>query len=599
LSARPFLARLAADAGRPEGAERLRRALEGDAIAAAAIATPGLELAWHAAAGAEAPGSARVICVIDGSIFGLEDLAAELDVDGDEATVLARAYERLGEAVLDRVHGAFAVFLWDREARTGLVARDQLGGRPVHHRPNGSGHIVGSEVRDLLALSTNPPEPDRVAIAHWLARRPAPDERTLFTGVSRLRAGHLIRLGNGRADTWRWWEPRYSDPQAIGREDAAGMLRDAMAGAVARALRGAAAPGIMLSGGLDSACVAGFADSLRAPARAYSQVFPAHPRIDESQSIEVLTRRYGLAGHTLSYAGGSALAAADEYARAWALPPSSPNWFVWEPLYDLAREDGVDVMLDGEGGDELFGCSPRLLADLLKSARVRELVSQARRIPGMGPDPRPRRIMRAISLYGVRAVLPRALHARLRQLRRTGGAMTPWLSPDARALLGSDAEQDAWKALAGPRWWAALTFSLVEAPDRMGAQDEAGRSGGRNGFDVAHPWRDLKLVELMLSLPPQLSFDPDLDRPLARAAVRGMLPESVRLSGHKPFFNELLDQALAGADADELSEVLGDPGGAVAWALRPGGLAAITSPSRSLVIWRIASASLWARRVFG
>ena len=598
MRTRPFLARFAADAGRREDAERLRVSLE-RTTTAAATATAGLELAWSAPADSEPPGTQRVLCLIDGSVEGLDVLGAELEIDGDEATVLGLAYERMGAAVLDRVRGPFAVLLWDRQTRTGVVARDQLGGRPVHWRSEGRGYLVGSEVRDLIAVSGGRPEPDRIALASWLARRPFPDARTLFAGTSRLQAGRLIRLSDGRAEVHRWWEPRYREPQAIGFEDAALQLRGAMVTAVERALRRAERPAIMLSGGLDSACVAGLARKSGTPVPAYSQVFPSHPRIDESQAIDALESGLEIPVRRLTFAGGSALAAADEYMRAWALPPSSPNWFVWAPLYELARQERVDVLLDGEGGDELFGCSPRLLGDLLLAGRIAELIAQARRIPGMGSEPSPRRVMRAVTHYGARAALPPTLHAGLRRLRNRGQTTTPWLSDEARALVGRAPYQDAWKALAGPRWWASLAFSLVDAPDRMAAHDEADRAGGGDGFDAAHPWRDLTLVELMLSLPPQLSFDPEHDRPLAREAVRGVIPESVRLSDEKPFFNELLDGAFAGPDVGALDRVLRDPGDALTWALRPGELGVIAGPAWSLVRWRVATASLWAKQMFG
>jgi hypothetical protein len=183
-------------------------------------------------------------------------------------------------------------------------------------------------------------------------------------------------------------------------------------------------------------------------------------------------------------------------------------------------------------------------------------------------------------------------------VRTRGRPVAAWLTDEARDLLDPAAGQDAWKTLPGPRWWASLAFALVDGPDRMAAQDEGGRAGGPGGFEVAHPWRDLGLVELMLSLPPQLSFDPGHDRPLAREAARGLIPERVRLSDRKPFFNELLDDALAGSDADGLGPLLRNPGEALAWALRPGELDLIGGPARSLVRWRVATASLWARRMF-
>ena len=62
------------------------------------------------------------------------------------------------------------------------------------------------------------------------------------------------------------------------------------------------------------------------------------------------------------------LAPALEHIDRWSLPPVTPNLFVWRPVMARARELGVDVMLDGEGGDELFGFAPYLIADMLRAA---------------------------------------------------------------------------------------------------------------------------------------------------------------------------------------------------------------------------------------
>jgi hypothetical protein len=128
----------------------------------------------------------------------------------------------------------------------------------------------------------------------------------------------------------------------------------------------------------------------------------------------------------------------------------------------------------------------------------------------------------------------------------------------------------------------------------MGAQDEVGRSGGPNGFVAAHPWRDLTLVNLMLSFPPELNFDPRFDRPLAREAVRGLIPESVRLSLEKPFFNALLDDAFAGPDRLGLDELLRTLPEAVSWAVAPNGLNHPSGRIRSLLQWRVATLAIWA-----
>ncbi len=259
-------------------------------------------------------------------------------------------------------------------------------------------------------------------------------------------------------------------------------------------------------------------------------------------------------------------------------------------------------MLDGEGGDELFGCSPYLLADLLRTGRLLKLIGQARAIPGMGRSPRPRRVVRGLSHYALRGALPPWLHAWGRRLRSPrqppGSAVAVRCAAD---LLEPGSARDAWKRLQGPRWWAFLAFALVDGPDRMAAQDEMRRAATLASLDLVHPWRDLDLIELVLGLPPELNFDAVHDRPLARAAMSGVIPDGVRLADEKPFFNVLLDEALEGADGPGLAAILAEPPEAVAWALRANAREELRvgGGTRSLDAWRVATASLWARAVFG
>ncbi len=194
-----------------------------------------------------------------------------------------------------------------------------------------------------------------------------------------------------------------------------------------------------------------------------------------------------------------------------------------------------------------------------------------------------------------------SLHAQLRRLRNRADEMdgqTPWLTggspPFARCGLGPRRVEVAGRT----------TLVGVACVRARGGAGSPGRRGGersrrrarrlRGGSPVARS----ALVELMLSLPPELSFDPQLDRPLARAAARGLIPERVRLSEDKPIFNRLLDDALTKTDSAELAHLLGDLPEAIAWALDPRGLAEIHGPARSLVTWRAATSALWTRVQF-
>jgi asparagine synthase (glutamine-hydrolysing) len=499
--------------------------------------------------------------------------------------------------VAERLGGEFALAVWDRERGTGLLARDRLGSRPLFLAERGGALLFASEVRNLLALLPSRPAPDGLAVAHWLDRSPAPGARTLYAGVGALPGGHAVVLGGGGWHRRRFFEPRPRAPLAIAAPEAAAAIRSALGGAVDRALAGAARPGLMLSGGLDSAAVAAAGARARPgdPPVAYSGVFPTHPAIDESDRIARVRERLGLRGVELELGDGSALEADEEFQRTWELPSVTPNRFVWRPLLERAAADGVDVLLDGEGGDELFGCARYLVADRLRHARILAAARTARRLPGMGARPRPRWIGRALVVYGVRGALPRAFHERLRAARGHRDR-APWLAAEI------DGGRWDWKRRGGPRWWAQLASSLWD--DRIGAADQARREAAMNGIEARHPLRDPELIELVLGLPPELGFDPELDRPLLRRALAGELPEETLGDTRKPFFNALACAAMTGPDLSRLRELLREPHPELAARVHADAVSALVAgagsgaapPGWEVDLWRLATLESWLRR---
>jgi asparagine synthase (glutamine-hydrolysing) len=550
------------------------------------------------AAGGQARADGRIACAIDGRVR-TDALARSLGLDPAlaPARLVAEGHRLLGAGVAERLGGEFALAVWDRERGTGLLARDRLGARPLFLAERGGALLFASEVRNLLALLPARPAPDGLALAHWLDRSPAPDGRTLFAGIRALPGGGAVVLEDGRWREARSFRPRPRTPVPLATGEAAAAIRRALGAGVERALAGAERPGLMLSGGLDSAAVAAAAVASPGAARpvAYSGVFPAHPAVDESDRIARVRERLGLDGVAMALGCGSALDAADEFQRAWELPPVTPNRFVWRPLLERAAADGVDVLLDGEGGDELFGCARYLVADELRRARPLAAVRTARRLPGMGGRPRPRWIGRALLAYGLRGALPHGLHERLRAAR--GRRDRPdWLAPDI------DGGRWAWKELPGPRWWAQLASALWG--DRVGAADQARRQAAMHGLAARHPLRDPDLIELVLGLPPELGFDPRLDRPLLRRALAGELPAEALRDTRKPFFNALAQDALGGPDLPRLRELLREPHPELAARLRAGEVGAMLAragpggapPGWEIDLWRVATLELWLTR---
>ena len=416
-------------------------------------------------------------CWISGRLTNARELCERfgLPPDHDLPALLARAYARVGPDACELLRGTFVVVAFDRERSTATIVRDHLGGRPLVHVRVGGGALFAEHERALVELLPSTPVPDRLALARWIERGSTPPGRTLFEGIRRIPPAHRVELSAGAIAIEPYWRPRYEGLATGSREAIAERLRDAAFAAVARAAEGAQRPAVRLSGGLDSACVAaGLAargtsasDGLAARgtsasgglaayeasagdgpaaqqsgALALAAVFPNHPATDERELIEATARHTGLSVELISFDDrASILAPALDHIARWSLPPVTPNMFVWRPLMASARELGVDVMLDGEGGDELFGWAPHLFADLLRRGQA------AGRLEAHPADPGSRgRRRRAPAPAGDPQIWRQPTGARRRQTRGAGG-VGPQATPGS--LLAARRRRGARRARRG------------------------------------------------------------------------------------------------------------------------------------------------------
>jgi asparagine synthase (glutamine-hydrolysing) len=557
-------------------------------------------------AGAEGAGEGRWRCWVSGRLSGAgepERLAGSVGPASASELAVA-AHERAGERAVDLLRGSFLLVSADRERGSASVARDQLGGRPLVYFRLGDGALFAEHEHQLLELLPTLPGPDPLAVAHWVERGGVPPGRTLYQGLLRLPPGHRLALSSAGVAVERYWAPRYQGTVAGSRGEIAERLRVEAFAAVERAAAGPERVAVRLSGGLDSACVAaGLAarGPAAAQALAVAAVFPGQAETDERELIEATATHTGLALERVAFAGPAPiLEPAQRHIERWRLPPGSPNLYVWEPVAALARERGVGAMLDGEGGDELFGLAPYLIADALRGGRLGEAWSLSGAIPGIGEDPDPRLRLRALRVFGVGGLLP--ARARNRRRRRAAArAQGSLLGPPALLVLAGLDEEVAAHRLDGPLWWRSLAADLAGGGEAFDVAGHLRREAVAGGLDGRHPFLfDRDLVATVLANPPRLQFDPVRDRALLRDALRGQIPEQVRTRYAKSHFTPQLTAALAGAEGEALAAALGRPGAPLRAFVRaeplqrllarrgpkmPGGVA--------LQLWRLGMVDAW------
>ena len=296
--------------------------------------------------------------VFNGEIYNFQELRKELESCGhifrthSDTEVIIHAYEEYGHKCLDRLRGMFAFAIWNTRTRTLFLARDRVGKKPLYYFTDGNRFLFGSEIKAILADRSILAEPDPVSIDHFLALKYIPAPLTAFRGIHKLPAAHWLELKGDRFEIGRYWQLRYTPKHRVNMQEAIEELQWRLAEAVRLRLVSDVPIGAFLSGGIDSSAVVAYmAKALDRPVRTFSIGFEEEA-FDERPFARMVAERYGTE-HT-------------ELVVKAAITDILPRlvWHYDEPLGDastvpsyaiaaLTRQH-VTVVLNGDGGDENF-----------------------------------------------------------------------------------------------------------------------------------------------------------------------------------------------------------------------------------------------------
>lgn len=550
-------------------------------------------------------------------VLGWTGTAAREDADGvvlleGTADATTHAFTRLREgdaSGLAPLRGSFAAIAWSDRRASLALARDHFGRRPLFVATRGDVAFVASEVAPLLAMLPRRPDPDPVAAALWLAFEPL-GRRTLYDGVAPVLAGHTLVLGRNGGSSLPYWSPvARSGLDRLDRREAAETLWESLRSAVQRRLSGRERPGVLLSGGLDSSAVLAAAVASEGDERdpvgppTFSVAFPDHPEVDETRYIDATAARFGSRNTRHDARVHSILSDGEEFLRHWGVPQDFPQRGFFHGALTLAAGAGVDVLLDGEGGDEEFGCDPYLIADLLVRGRLLAAARVAREVPGMGDRVSRRAVEVVVRSWIIGPLLPPAVRARTGRLAGRQ-FINDTLSPSSRAVVLESLSEGDWRRARGPRAQAHRIDLVVNRPRGNASMDYLRRKAAMAGIATESPLIDPDLLATVLGLPADLAFNRHRDKELLRAALEGRVPEPVRVRTDRTSFERLPIESLDRIDRQALPDLLdGTPELGAFVDVRAASADALSGPQSYrrgpamwlMHLWRVATLAQWLR----
>jgi asparagine synthase (glutamine-hydrolysing) len=308
---------------------------------------------------------------------------ARLARDRGPGAAIAAAFRRYREGFLEHLRGAFSVAILDYAEGKALCAIDRAGLGTLCYARGPAGGVVFGTTTDAVAafpgLQATVSAQSLHDFLYFVDRVPAP--ATIYAEQQKLAPGECLMLRDGAIAVRPYWRMRYSEDDARGVAELGPEMFAHLRTAVARIVEGEQSDrtGAFLSGGLDSSTVAGLlAERCGGSTRTYTVAFDLDA-YDESDYARAAVDRFRTRHRECRVAPEDILALIPRLAEVYDEPFSNHSTVPTYYCARLARESGTDVLLGGDGGDELFAGNTRYLADRIFD-RYRRIPAVLRRV---------------------------------------------------------------------------------------------------------------------------------------------------------------------------------------------------------------------------
>ena len=490
--------------------------------------------------------SDRYRLTFNGEIYNYIEVRAELRQLGaqfataSDSEVILEAYKHWGTGCLTHLNGMFAFALYDRVSRRLFCARDRYGEKPFLFAAKNEFFAFASEYKALLTL----PGIDRGHDEFRLLRAACnpstgldADRQTVFYDIQQLLPGEALEIDvfSREPRIWRYYEPKFDASRDVTSEaEVFSQFRELLTDAVRIRMRSDVKVGSCLSGGLDSSAIVCIARRLlgdQADYHTFTGQFPGTYADETRYAAEVVSATH-VSNHPVEPTVDRFIDELPRFMWLNELPVGGASQFAQWCVFGLAEEQGVTVLLDGQGSDELLGGYETYFAQYVVSL---EEAGDRKRLARELPLIRERYpLALAPPLRALRDRLPfRFRHILANRLAR-GTSLLYGLRPQVAAevtKLNERRQLDSFhalsSALAGDSFGRFLTTLL--------------RYGDRNSMahsrEVRLPFCDHRLADFALSLPPHLLMGEIQTKRLLRESMRGILPEPIRTRWNKQGFN--------------------------------------------------------------
>lgn len=490
-----------------------------------------------------------IVVMMNGELYNFREVKADLEKRGHkfvtktDTEIVPHLYQEYGDDFVDHINGMYAITLWDTRKKRLVIARDRYGEKPLYYGVFDGKLIYASEPKALLAHPSVTAELDTESLRQYLSFDYVPAPRSIYKGISKLPAAHIMTVENGKSNIRRYWNLTFNkNGHTPSLEKAGSELRDLLSDAVRMRLVADVPLGILLSGGIDSSTVAAFATQHATETVKTFSIGFTEDSFDESRYAREVAAHLGTDHYEEMLSAEKAGDLISEIG-AWLDEPLSDGSLI--PTYLLARfvRKHVTVALGGDGGDEIFAGYPMYfghkvagayaaIPQFLRSGLIEPLI---RRLPvstkNMSFDYKAKRFVRSAkydaiarhhSWFGSFSIDEQKSLLTENVLRKTDSD----IYAGARNLLGICDARDEIEQM------QYLDMNFYMAEDILTKVDRASMAVS---LETRAPFLDPRIGQFAASLPLEYKLRGSKGKYILKKSVEGLIPNSILNRSKKGF----------------------------------------------------------------
>ena len=308
--------------------------------------------------------STATLAAITGQVYWSDSELQQLANEQSDARAVAQAYQQYGKAFLDYLHGVFVLALLDKASKRLFIAVDRIGIHSLYYAHSTQGLVFASTAKAVCAHPAITVRLSQQDLFNYVYFHMVPSPGCIFAGVEKLSGGHVLEYNTDshHAAVNSYWQPTFNEASNSIAE-LADELKSVLAASVQRALAAtdtdSGAFGAFLSGGLDSSTVSGMLAKLQPEhAKTFSIGFDAKG-YDEIEYARIAVAHFNTRQYEYYVTPEDVVASIPEIARSYDEPFGNSSAVPTYYCAKLAADNGVNYLLAGDGGDELFAGNTR------------------------------------------------------------------------------------------------------------------------------------------------------------------------------------------------------------------------------------------------